>query len=167
MNSRALVAMSAPVLLALASAAGAGTKTTTFQVSANVLKNCLVTANDLAFGDYVPSEGDISGQTTVDVRCTSGVDYTVALDFGVNGGTDAARFMSDGSQSLEYNLYRNAGETEVWGDGSGSSFTVGGTGGGMGVANAIDVYGVLPDSTANQAVFDGTYTDTITVTVTY
>ena len=39
---------------------------------------------------------------------------------------------------------------------------------GAGVATANDVvFGQLPDSAANQAAVPGSYTDTITVTVTY
>ena len=42
-----------------------------------------------------------------------------------------------------------------------------GTGAGVATANAVTVFGQLPDSAANQAAVPGSYTDTITVTVTY
>jgi ApbE superfamily uncharacterized protein (UPF0280 family) len=42
-----------------------------------------------------------------------------------------------------------------------------GTGAGVGTANAVTVFGQLPDSAANQAAVPGSYTDTITVTITY
>jgi spore coat protein U-like protein len=70
---------------------------------------------------------------------------------------------------LEYYLYTSLGANTVWGDGTGSTGTVTGTGNGLGVPNGIQhtVYGELPISAANQAVAVGTYTDTITVTVEY
>ncbi|MBS0399895.1 MAG: spore coat protein U domain-containing protein, partial [Proteobacteria bacterium] len=41
------------------------------------------------------------------------------------------------------------------------------TGAGVATANAMTVYGQLPDSATNQAAVPGAYSDTITVTVTY
>ena len=57
----------------------------------------------------------------------------------------------------------------VWGDGTASTATVGGTGIGLSNAGAIThtVYGQLPDSTNNQSAPAGNYTDSITVTVEY
>jgi spore coat protein U-like protein len=45
--------------------------------------------------------------------------------------------------------------------------TVQATGTGVGTANAVTVFGQLPDSATNQAAVAGSYTDTITVTITY
>jgi spore coat protein U-like protein len=42
-----------------------------------------------------------------------------------------------------------------------------GIGAGLGTANALTVFGNLPDNAANQAAVPGNYTDTITVTVIY
>jgi spore coat protein U-like protein len=45
-----------------------------------------------------------------------------------------------------------------------SAYTLGA---GVATANDVTVFGQLPDSAANQAAVPGSYTDTITVTVTY
>jgi spore coat protein U-like protein len=75
--------------------------------------------------------------------------------------------MASGANTLQYNLYTTVAHTIVFGDGSGSSQTVAGTGSGVATANAVTVFGQLPDNATNQLAVPANYTDTITVTVTY
>jgi spore coat protein U-like protein len=163
-------------LLGTAGGASAATATSTFTVSANVLKTCSVSATNLAFGNYTPGGGALSSTSTVSVLCTNGTTFTAALNGGTTtGGTVAQRLMAEsgGSGTLQYNLYTTVAHATVWGDGTGSSVTLPGTGTGMALADAVSltVYGQLPDSAANQAapVTGATtaYSDVITVTVTY
>ena len=63
---------------------------------------------------------------------------------------------------LNYGLYADASFTTVWGDGGGATATVSGTG--NGAAQPTTVYGRIP---AGQYVPATTYTDQITVEVTY
>jgi len=155
------------ILTSLASAASPAT--TTFQVQASVVANCLVTANSLAFGTYDPTAADRDVDTTVSVRCTNGTGYTVALNAGVTAGTTLAlRKMTDGTNFMNYNLYRNALRTEIFGDGTGGTFMASGIGAGLGLGQAItvNVYGRIP--TGQDTLPIGTYTETtITVTVTF
>ena len=58
-------------------------------------------------------------------------------------------------------LYSNSGRTVVWGNTVGTN-TIAGTGNGS--VHNLTVYGSVPAQTTPAA---GTYTDTITVTVTY
>ncbi len=62
---------------------------------------------------------------------------------------------------LHYQLYRNAARTFVWGETVGGN-TVFGTGNGR--VQILRVYGDLP---ASQSVPSGSYSDTITVTITF
>jgi spore coat protein U-like protein len=156
--------------LMVAGAASAATVSSTFNVTATVLKNCLVSSANLGFGNYTPNTGALSGTAAVTVRCTKTTPYTVALNAGTTtGGTLAQRLLANGANTLQYNLYTTAGFTTVWGDGTGGSATVGGTGNGVSVASAqtLTVHGSLPDSATNQDAPPGSYADTITVTVTY
>lgn len=166
MRSTSVAPIAAAVLLALAGSAQAGTKTTTFGVSASVAANCLVTTTNLAFGAYT-GVATLTGTSDVDVRCTSGLPYTVKLSAG--GGTYANRLLASGGNSLQYNLYTGSGYTSIWGDGTTSTSVVTGTGAGMasGSATTHTVYGQLPDNAYNQAAPVGSYADTITVTVEY
>jgi len=165
-----IACLGAGALLATAGAAqAANPATTTFQVSATVLKNCTVAATNVAFGNYTPTAGAVAANGTVSVKCTKNTAFTVSLDKGTTaGGAIAQRLMSDGTgDTLQYNLYTTSGFANVWGDGTGPSVTQGGAGAGLGTAVALTVYGNLPDNATNQAVPPNAYTDTVTVSVAY
>jgi len=134
--------------------------TTTFGVSATVLKDCIVSATALAFGNYT---GAVNTNTsTVTVTCTKSTTYTVGLDAGLaSGATVTTRQMQNGTNLLNYGLYSNGTWTTNWGNTSGTNWV---SGTGSGAAQALTVYGQIP---AGQYVTPGTYADTIAVTVTY
>lgn len=162
-----LTATMAATALAAAGSASAATVTTTFGVTATVLKTCAVAANPLAFGNYTPGSGALSANTTVNVKCTKGTTFSVALNGGTTtGGTIAQRLMSNGTDTLQYNLYTTAAFATVFGDGT-TGATMPGTGTGVATAVALTVFGNLPDNATNQNVSTGAYADTINVTVTY
>ncbi len=161
--------LSARALVALASIAGsapvlAGTTTTTFSVSATVVSTCSVSATALAFGSIpTPINVNVDGTSTITATCSANTPYTVALSTGVGtGATFASRKMSSGANTLSYTAYTDANRTTVWGDGTGSSSLSNQTG--SGAAQTITVYGRVP---AGQSPAIGSYTDTVTVTVTF
>lgn len=136
-------------------------QTDTFTVTAEVIKACNLTANDLDFGNYNPISGsNLDGASTVEVTCSNGTSYAVQLSAG--GGTLANRLMTDSTNNLQYNLYTSAARTTIWGDGTGATATVPGTG--SGTLQTLDVYGRVP---ASQNIPIGTYTDSITAEVTF
>ena len=170
MRKYSIAPIAAGVLLALAGSAEAATKTDTFKVNANVQANCIVSATNLNFGNY-RGVAALNGTSDVVVRCTKDSGYTLALSAG-SSADFVTRLMSDtvSGGTLAYNLYTGSAASDpVWGDGSGSTKTVLGTGNGMSSASEIThtVYGLLPDNAANQAAPAGSYSDTITVTVAY
>lgn len=152
------------LLSSLAAPANAASISTTFNVTATVLASCSVTAADLAFGDYAPGGGsDTTVNTTVDVTCTNGTNYTIALDGGSVAHDVTARAMGDGgANTLSYGLYTDSSFATVWGDGTASTAIQSGTG--SGVSQAATVYGRIP---AGQYVPATSYLDQITVKVTY
>jgi len=152
-------------LAAASTAAYAGQATGTFTVQAVINSACNVSATTLNFGAYNPGSGTaLTGTSTVSVYCTSGSPYTAALNVGTGGGTFATRTLLNGGSTLDFNLYRDAAYSQIWGDGTASTFTVAGTGSGLLTANTLTVYGQIPIS---QDKPTGTYTSTITVTVNY
>jgi Uncharacterized secreted protein len=165
MRSMILRPVVGAVLLA-ALPAVAATKQTTMTVSASVVANCNISTQNLSFGSYDATAAK-TGSANLTVRCSNGTPYTVKLSAG--SGTFAQRLLTSGSNTLEYNLYTSSALTSVWGDGTSSTATVGGTGLGLASASAIahTVYGQLPDSTANQNAAVGSYSDSVTVTVEY
>jgi spore coat protein U-like protein len=154
----------AAFLVCAVSPAWAASVSAQFNVTATVLKNCAVSASDLAFGNYTAGSGSpVTATTTVSVTCTAALPYTVALDGGQTTSDVSARAMTDGAaHNLSYGLYTTNGYGTVWGDGSAGTSTVAGTG--NGAAQAVTVYGRIP---ASQFVAAGSYTDRVTVTVNY
>jgi spore coat protein U-like protein len=166
MFRNSIIPITAGVMLALAgSAQAAGTRTTTFPVTATVASNCIIdSASTMAFGNYDGS-AQIDSTSAIAVRCSKNAPYTVALSAGGAGGI-APRKMSFGTETLEYNLFSDAGRSTVWGSTVGTN-TVGGTGSGLNSPFTHTVYGRLFDNANNQAAAVGAYSDTITVTVAY
>jgi spore coat protein U-like protein len=163
-----LTAAAAAAAMVTGGGAYAATATNTFQVSATILKACTVSANALNFGNYTAGGGALDVNTTINVNCTKSTPFAVALNGGTTtGGTIAQRLLANGTNTLQYNLYTANTYATVFGDGTGSSATVSGTGVGLLTSSPVTVYGQLPDSAANQTAVPGTYSDTITVTVTY
>ena len=161
-NSRkkmaALVA-SVVILLGGSQGATASSATTTFQVTASVVSSCTISATNLAFGGYTLAQLD--AQSSLTVTCTNGAAYKVALSAGNgSGATVAARKMSSGSNTLTYSLYRDSARSTVWGTTTADSAS----GTGNGAAQTLVVYGRIP---ANQSSPIGSYTDTITATITF
>jgi spore coat protein U domain-containing protein, fimbrial subunit CupE1/2/3/6 len=120
---------------------------------------CSVTTSGINFGDYdVFSilDDDITG--TINVSCQSATSYSISLSTG--SGTYAARVMTSAGNILNYNLYLDPTRLTVWGDGSAGTGTVSGSG----TASSNPVFGRIP---ARQNVYVGTYTDVVTVTVTF
>jgi spore coat protein U-like protein len=146
----------------------AATTTTTFAVTATVQSICSATAATLAFPNYTPGGGAQIGNTSISVKCTKNTPFTVALNVGsTTGDAFTQRLMASGANTLQYNLYTTAALATVFGDGTGTTGTVAGTGLGVATAANVQVFGQVPDNTTNQAAVPGAYTDTITVTVTY
>lgn len=136
------------------------TKTTTFKVTATVVKDCAVSATNMVFGNYT---GAVNNSTSaITVTCTNTTTYTVGLSAGLaTGATVTTRKMQDGANLLSYALYSNSGMTTNWGNTAATNWV---SGTGSGVAQALTVYGQIP---AAQHPTPGSYTDTITATVTY
>jgi spore coat protein U-like protein len=135
--------------------------TASFQVTAVVQANCTLSATPLAFGTYT---GALTNATsTLTISCTKNTAYNVGLSAGLaTGATVTTRKMSGpGAALLAYSLFRDAGHTQNWGNTVGTN-TQAGTGSGS--AQPLTVYGQIP---ASQVAAPGSYTDTITATVTY
>ncbi len=148
-----------------ATPAQAGTAGGTLAVSATVTAKCTVSTSALAFGNVdVTAGSNVDSTGGLSVTCTNGTGW--AASAGVGSGTGASfanRKMANGSDLLNYNIYTTAGRTTVWGDGTASTATIGGTG--TGTAQSVTVYGRV--SSGQTGVPAGAYADTVAVTITY
>ena len=144
----------------------AATATNTMPVSVNVINSCTVAASPMSFGAPSAIGGaNVDTTSTITLQCTNGASYDVALDLGLNAAS-GQRYMSNGAATpvkIPYNVYTDSGRTTSWGNTSGTD-TVAGTAGTSG-AVSLTAYGRIP-STAT-SVGAGSYTDTVTVTVTF
>ena len=169
-SSRRVAGIAAVLLPLIAGSASAvpNPVTATFQVSATVLKACNVSATALAFGNYTPGAGAIAGTSAINVGCTKGTPYTMSVGTGSTaGGTISQRLMTNGTGSLQYNVYTSSTYTTLLGDGTAGSSKVAGTGSGLASPQITTVYGQVPDVATNQVATPGAYTDTLTVSVAY
>ncbi len=149
-------------LLCFAAPAIAATTTTNFTVSATVVAACVASATNLAFGNYTASAVTAdNANSTVTVTCTNNDAYTIALNGGGSGHVNA-RTMANGSNTLGYGVYTTSGYATLWGDGTNGTSTVNGTG--NGAAQNYTAYGQIPVGEYSAA---GSYTDTLTATVTF
>ncbi len=137
------------------------TSTTHFSVSVTVVNACIISATNLAFGNY--SFTLINSTATISVTCTNTTSYNVGLNAGTaTGATVTNRSMTGpASALLGYKLFSDSAHTINWGNTIGVD-TVAGRG--AGAMQSLTVYGQLP---AGQYVRPGNYADTITATITY
>ncbi|MCB4823540.1 Csu type fimbrial protein [Roseicella aerolata] len=145
--------------------ADAAVATSTFQVQAQVVNTCSISATNMSFGVYNQNTSS-QATSTITVNCTLGVPAVITLDQGLNdifGSASApSRRMKNSATNawLSYNLFTDSGRSSLWGNtpATGQSYT------GTGQNTALNVYGLLP---AGQNVLAGTYFDTVTAVITY
>ncbi len=155
-------------LVALAvgcNSATAGTSSGTLTVTASVAAVCIIGNATLAFGAYNPTGGAVlNGTTTTTLTCTLGTPYNIGMSAGAGtGATTTLRIMTSGTNTLGYKLFQNAGLTTNWGNTVGTD-TLSGTSSTSSLTNTITIYGQIP---ASEAAAVGSYTDTVTMTVTF
>ena len=153
----------ATAFAAASGAAHAATATTSFQVQLTIQAQCLInSASTLNFGTQGVLSANVDQTSAIQVQCTNTTPYNIGLDAGTGAGaTVTTRKLTGGGATINYSLYSDSARTSVWGNTIGTN-TVASTG--TGAAQSFTVYGRIPSQTTPAPA---TYTDTITVTVTY
>ncbi len=157
-TTRSILIVSA---VSFATVADAGTTSTTLSVTADVLPSCSVTTQPVVFGDLISGT---SATGSVDVTCSIGLAYTIALDAGLyfDGVDRNVESFSSPNQS-RYTLRDGTGSGPIWGD-SGFGNTHPGSpvlGTGSGVVQAHTVFGHVQIT----STIPGAYADVVNVTV--
>lgn len=123
--------------------------------------NCSVSTSGLNFGTYdVFSTLNDDVTATITVNCTKNKSYSISLSSG--SGTFGSRTLTGTVGALSYNLFLDSTHLTIWGDGSSGTGTFSGMGTGSNIGTPV--YGRIP---ARQNVRVGSYSDLITVTVTF
>lgn len=130
--------------------------------------NCRVMVGTMSFGLYSPltqNHLDVMGQVTVRCQAQPG-SFIITMGPGVSGDQTARTMLSAGTTILNYNLYRDAARSQIWGDGTPPTFVVSGVRPSKGRPTfySYPIYGRI---FANQAPDPGLYSDTPIVTVLF
>ncbi len=160
-----LAVVAATIAATIPSLANAATVNGSLPVSATVTANCTVSTSALAFGNVNTISGaNVDGAGGLSITCTNGAAWSASAGLGGGSGASFAnRRMTSGANLLNYNLFTSAARTTVWGDGTGGTGLLSGTG--TGVVQAITVFGRV--GSGQTSVRAGSYADTVAVTVTY
>lgn len=135
-----------------------------FTASATVPSNCRAyTTSNLDFGSVAGLiTGDVDQTSTITMTCTGRTAWQVGLDNGLNASGNVRRMrLAATANHVAYELYQEPARTNRWGNTIGTD-TVPGTG--TGTSQTLTVHGRVP---ASQAAAAGSYSDTVTVTITY
>jgi len=131
--------------------------------AANAVATCTLSASGVQFGVFSGSQLTFVGTVTMDCTGSGTSNYTLKLSTG-GSGAYASRRMSNGANTLSYNLYTDSALTQLWGDGTaGTTFSSGQIKFPGPIHIVTNVYGKLPAQTTPA---QGAYSDTIVATLT-
>lgn len=150
-------------------AAGTACKTGTtvpfsFKATATVKNDCIINTSPLAFaGDNRVLSSAVRTSGSLAVLCTAGSAYQISLNGGSVAGNPAARRMASAltRETIGYEI-SNVVDGPLWGDGTGGTMTVNGTG--TGAPQTLRLYGRVP---AQKTPAPGDYKDTVTATLMF
>jgi spore coat protein U-like protein len=156
---RLLLGMTCLGLAAAALPASAQTADTTMSVNTTVTKTCTISAADLAFAGYSQT-ANTDTTSTVTVQCT-GTSGTLNFKVGDGGNlSGGSRRMTDGVNFINYQVATTAGGTDLVNIDDVATSVDAGTG-----AGTVTLHGRIPSGQGNKPA--GTYSDTVTLTLTY
>lgn len=122
--------------------------------------NCSWTVGSLAFGAYnVFTASPNDSVANITSNCNSN-NVQISIAHG-NAPSFSPRQLKSGANVLQYNLYRDAGRTQIWGDGSGVTFIY--TNSNYN-STTVPIYGRIFMQQAKPA---GAYTDTMVVSINF
>jgi spore coat protein U-like protein len=122
---------------------------------------CTINSSTVNFGSQGLLGANVDQTVPIQVMCTKTTPYNIGLDAGTGSGATVATRKMTGAATVIYSLYSDSAHATVWGNTIGTD-TVAATGSGS--RQNHTVYGRMLSQNAPAL---GTYTDTITVTVTY
>ena len=158
------LAVAAIALVVAAPPTRAATATNTLDVTATVVGLCTIDHSTLTFATPYDSSAPVTAQADITVHCTVGSSWWIGLGLG-NNASGTTRQLANGGNVLPYELYRDAGFSQIWTNSDPAPTPAHATANNPGVsAYTTQVYGRIA---ANQFVPPGTYTDSVVMTVNF
>ena len=147
----------------------AATNTSNLSVSATVQGFCTISDATLAFGN-VSSTGaqgaasvtNVDESTTITAMCNKGTVGTISANMGLNPDGTTIRRMASGAERLAYELYTDSARTNALRPET-TTFTITGAG----TSETKTIYGRIPGGSNINNAANGSYTDTVVLTVAY
>ncbi|MCI0604886.1 spore coat U domain-containing protein [bacterium] len=155
------------LIVAFSHFAVAGTLSSNLDVGATVgAAGCsALSTTAISFGTVSPGTG-AQANGAITITCSSGVNYSIALNEGLNFSGGIRRMVNDGfvgPEFMTYELFQDTFHANPWGNGSTApGDPVNGTGNG-----SPQNHTVFGDTTADSTQREGAYQDTVNVTVTF
>ncbi len=146
----------------------AGTDTATLNISATAVTGCSFDASsyNINFGNYDGSSL-VTSSVNIGFTCaTASVPYTLEANNGNNFDVGSGdRRITDGSGNyLAYALFKDGGFSQPFGTAANTE-EISGTSGSAGVSNSITIHAGMQSGQSIGAA--GSYTDTVTLTLTF
>lgn len=145
--------------------AGPTTPSVSVNFQVDLTPSCSISATPISFGTVNTLASTLNSSGSLSVTCSKTAAYTISLSAGTSiGNTIAARKMSVGGTGagvVDYQLYRDAGPSNVWGNGTTGVVY---SGSGTATAQTIPVYAQVPAQAPPPA---GAFKDTVTATITF
>ena len=143
----------------------AATATQSFGVKLVVQESCTIGASptDVDFGTVTRATAAVNTDAAgaLSVNCSAGTPWSIALNSGLNADTTSRRMIFGTTNFAPYQLFQDSARATLWGNGTTFGSALAGTG--TGAAVNVPVYGRL--TSLNFPA--GTYSDTVTATITY
>lgn len=129
----------------------------TMDVTASITDSCTLGTHDMAFGAFIPTLNTAKPVTGhIKVTCTNGFAVNIAIGVGnAPGAGVSTRQMQSGANLLDYTLSDPSQAGVNWGVTSPRI--------GSGSEQSFDISGNIP---AQPLAKSGTYSDTVTITLT-
>lgn len=120
----------------------------------------ITSASNMDFGTANTLRRDVLSSSAIQLECPSNTQWQLGLNNGLNS-LGSTRRMRNQSNYVQYELYQDSARGKRWGN-TANSDTYTGSGGSATIV--VPVYGKVP---AQNEVPAGSYSDTITVTLSY
>ncbi len=155
--------LSFAMMLAPLTLGQAATSTGGFNAQITINDSCNIVATvNLNFGSHGLLNANVDNATAILVTCTTGTTFDIGLNEGTTaGGTTTTRKMTNGSDTIDYQMSQDGAHSTNWGNNVGTD-TLASTG--TGSIQVFPIFARVPAQTTPAA---GVYSDTVTATVTF